>query len=312
MNLEGFESVFLVNIPQLGSWINRLENYILGGGGVFVFLGNQILPAWYNKINFWPAKIGKTLSSPGQIRKINFKHPILKIFKEEKTFSQISFTKIRTLIPTPRSQVLVTVDQQKPLLVEKNYGQGKVMIWGSTADLTWTNFPLTPQFLPFIHQTGRYLSATRRFKDRNFWVGEKTHFLLPQNLTGSKVKITNPRGKVEEFFLRRRKNKNLLLSYPRNFYPGIYQAEFPGKQISECWAVNLLPTESNLAPAEKEEIEKIFPPGSFYLLSGKEKEKILEQIEKVQKGKEYSQGLFLLALGLFLFEGWLSNRKRKE
>ena len=34
-----------------------------------------------------------------------------------------------------------------------------MLLWASTLDLAWGDFPLKPVFLPFVHQTMRHLAA---------------------------------------------------------------------------------------------------------------------------------------------------------
>ena len=48
-------------------------------------------------------------------------------------------------------------DDGSPAIVEHPVGAGKVVIWASTIDAYWTNLPLQPVFLPFVHQVGKYV-----------------------------------------------------------------------------------------------------------------------------------------------------------
>jgi hypothetical protein len=36
---------------------------------------------------------------------------------------------------------------------------GRVLLWASTLDLAWSDFPLKPVYLPFVHQAVRHLAA---------------------------------------------------------------------------------------------------------------------------------------------------------
>ena len=44
-------------------------------------------------------------------------------------------------------------------LAERRYGSGRVLLWGSPFDNRWSNLPLQPVFLPFVHQVCRYLGG---------------------------------------------------------------------------------------------------------------------------------------------------------
>jgi len=67
--------------------------------------------------------------------------------------------------------VLARMDDGTPALVERADGEGKVLLWGSTLDEYWTDLPLQPVFLPFMHQLAKYAG---RYSDprSSFTAGE--------------------------------------------------------------------------------------------------------------------------------------------
>jgi hypothetical protein len=44
-------------------------------------------------------------------------------------------------------------------VVERRVGTGRVLLWASTLDSTWSDIPMRGVFLPFVHQSMRYLAA---------------------------------------------------------------------------------------------------------------------------------------------------------
>ena len=52
--------------------------------------------------------------------------------------------------------MLARFDDGAPALVERAVGDGKLVVWASSLDAYWTNLPLQPVFLPFVHQLGKY------------------------------------------------------------------------------------------------------------------------------------------------------------
>jgi hypothetical protein len=48
-------------------------------------------------------------------------------------------------------------DATHPLLCQKSYGKGRVLLFASTCDRDWTNFPVRPAYLPFVHLLVGYL-----------------------------------------------------------------------------------------------------------------------------------------------------------
>ena len=57
------------------------------------------------------------------------------------------------------AQVLARFDGGAPALLERRIGTGRVLLWASTLDLAWSDFPLKPVFLPFVHRAVRHLAA---------------------------------------------------------------------------------------------------------------------------------------------------------
>ena len=63
------------------------------------------------------------------------------------------------MTPAAGAQVLARFDGGAPALLERRVGTGRVLLWASTLDLSWSDFPLKPVFLPFVHRAVRHLAA---------------------------------------------------------------------------------------------------------------------------------------------------------
>jgi len=60
------------------------------------------------------------------------------------------------------SRVVARLTDQTPLLLEKQIGEGRVLLFASGLDNLSNDFPLHPDFVPFVEQTAFYLSGTSR------------------------------------------------------------------------------------------------------------------------------------------------------
>jgi hypothetical protein len=69
--------------------------------------------------------------------------------------------------PRPNATVLARFDDGSPALIEGTAGKGRVLLFTSSLGPSWNDLPLTPLYLPFIHQMIRYV-ATR---EANSWYG---------------------------------------------------------------------------------------------------------------------------------------------
>jgi len=91
------------------------------------------------------------------------------------------------------ARVIVRLGDQTPLLLEKRIGEGRVMLLTSGLDNLTNDFPLDPDFVPFIEQTARYLAGSER-QGGNRPVDA---FLELRNAKeqGQGVEVTDPEGK---------------------------------------------------------------------------------------------------------------------
>jgi hypothetical protein len=60
------------------------------------------------------------------------------------------------------SRVVARLTDQTPLLLDKPIGEGRVLLLASGLDNLTNDFPLHPDFVPFVEQTAFYLSGTAR------------------------------------------------------------------------------------------------------------------------------------------------------
>jgi len=158
--------------PPSGPVGARLRALIDGGGGVIVVPGGSATDAWPVEWRSLLPTIGKVVdrtdAAGGTLSSIDYAHPIFEIFNAPRSgdFSTARFLRYRTLTPQPGSTVIARFDDGSPALVERLVGRGKLLTWASTLDSYWTNLPLQPVFLPFVHQLGKHAG---RYADPRPW-----------------------------------------------------------------------------------------------------------------------------------------------
>jgi hypothetical protein len=86
---------------------------------------------------------------------------VFEIFRAPRSgdFSTARFYGYRAVVPGQDAQILARFDGGSPALVERRVGRGRVLEWASTLDLSWSDLPLKPVFLPFLHRAVRHLAA---------------------------------------------------------------------------------------------------------------------------------------------------------
>jgi hypothetical protein len=91
------------------------------------------------------------------------------------------------------SRVIARLSNQEPLLIEKQVGEGRVLVFTSTFDNVANDFPLHSSFVPFVEQTARYLG---RQQERSTNVAVDSYIELRSvKEQGASVEVIDPDGK---------------------------------------------------------------------------------------------------------------------
>src|SRR3954470_17994244 len=173
-DFDGKALVVLDEVPPPGGEMGkRLRAMIDGGGGLVIVPGGSRAEAWPAEWrSVMPATVGsvvdRTADAGGTLSSLDYAHPVFELFNAPRSgdFSTARFYRYRALAPQTGSSVSARFDDGSPALVERTVGSGKLLMWASTFDLTWTNLPLQPVFLPFVHQLGKHAG---RYSDPRAW-----------------------------------------------------------------------------------------------------------------------------------------------
>jgi len=156
-------SVVLLNDVDVSVGLGRrLARFVQDGGGLFVVAGPRA--TWPQEADVLPATLSQTIDrsrgEAGRIGGIEYGHPVFEVFRAPRTgdFAPSRFYAYRSVTALPMSQVLARFDGGTPALVERRVGSGRVLLFASTFDLSWTDLPLKPIFLPLIHRVIVYLA----------------------------------------------------------------------------------------------------------------------------------------------------------
>ena len=141
----------------------RLARFVENGGGLLVALGPRA--TWPTEADVLPAAllqpVDRTRGDAGRVGALEFGHPVFEPFRAPRSgdFSGTRFYGYRAVKPAEGAQVLARFDAGAPALLERRVGNGRVLLWTSTLDLSWSDLPLKPVYLPFVHQAVRHLAS---------------------------------------------------------------------------------------------------------------------------------------------------------
>jgi hypothetical protein len=157
-------SVVLLNdIAVPAALARRLQRFVEGGGGLFVAIGSRA--TWSQDVDVLPAvlqaPVDRTRGDAARIGALEYGHPVFEPFRTPRSgdFAAARIYGYRTVMPAADAQVLARFDGGAPALLERRIGAGRVLLWASTLDLSWNDFPLKPVYLPFVHRAARHLAS---------------------------------------------------------------------------------------------------------------------------------------------------------
>jgi hypothetical protein len=147
----------LGNVPQ--ELDSALQNYVRNGGSVLVALGPAaavlprvpILDEAIQASDYAGREGDRFLS----VIDVDAGHPVLRSVDR---FTGVKFYQTIRVNPM-KSRVLARMNDQTPLLMERNIGEGKVIAFASTFDNVSNDLPLHASWVPFVTQTALYLGG---------------------------------------------------------------------------------------------------------------------------------------------------------
>ena len=92
-----------------------------------------------------------------------------------------------------KSKVVAKLSDDTPLLLEKQIGEGRVLVFASTFDNISNDFPLHPSFVPFVEETASYLGGLND-GGANYTVGAYLELRAARE-QGTTVEVLDPAGK---------------------------------------------------------------------------------------------------------------------
>jgi len=136
---------------------NALSRYVRGGGSVLIATGTSA--AHHARIPVYGGYTSDahTYSRDGfaTVGQTDLTHAVM----NESGWNDLQFYYIAGVDPA-QARVIVRLTDSTPLLMEKQIGEGHVLLFASGFDNLTNNLPIRPAFVPFVDRTARYLSGS--------------------------------------------------------------------------------------------------------------------------------------------------------
>ena len=324
-DLSRFDVVILCNLARFTpAEVAALDAFLKRGGGVVIFGGERVVPDNYNQLLFaggeglLPAPLGPTLGDPAardrsfEFDPLGYKHPILAQFSGESPGVIASLTNVKTAryhrLEVPRgspARVALAFASGDPAVIEAPREQGRVLLVATSADTSWTSWPLHQSYVPVMEQIV-LTAATGRSTERNFTVGQSLSQAFVPTAAGAPVELTTPAGKQVTLSIEPDSDVSRL-TFDQALRSGVYQARIgPPENRTLDFAVNVPPAESDPARLDAAGLKAALPGWDF--VYEEDWNPLSADAASVGHRGEMHRPLLWIVLTLLLLESFLAWR----
>lgn len=287
-----YQLIVLSNVARLDPDVARsLADAVRAGRGLWVFLGDRVDPRAWNELlhrsdgtGLLPGRIldaaGDELAEDGfRVIADDFDHPILQLFAPPALQPMITqdprirrYFRVDVTAKDTATTTVLRVDpaRRDPLVLEKAAGRGRVLMFTTSADASWSSFSEEEYaWLPLVQECAAYLTLpdlsmyNLRVRDR---IRRSTR-TIPQ-----RVSIASPSGErrlITDAATEKEFGEYVLPPFDATLQPGFYDLElsYPisgagsdaGREVVEHYAVNVDPAEGDLARVAPDAFPALYP-----------------------------------------------------
>lgn len=286
--IDEFQTVWLCNVDRLPvATIEKLTKYVESGGGLAIFVGENSSPNFLKQLyddgkGLFPAPVEAPVPLlVDQAQKAPdmqiTKHPLFRIFVGDNN-PFIKMVNVGQYYAVKKGwkpeegsgvNVVASVRNGAPLVVEKKLGEGRVVAFLTTAGPRWNNWARgNPSFVVTMLELQNYISAGKQL-DPSRQVGlpweialdtkkylEQVEFSLPQEGTADKVLV-----KAEP-----QKEGPAIAKLADTDYAGLYEATLTQRDNSQelvSVAYNVDASEGDLKTVTSEQLTSALPNLKF-------------------------------------------------
>ena len=211
--------------PLPNAVADTIVRFVKAGGQLIVSTGPRTDASTFNKSleSITPAELKEAVQTkPGEstsITSVKFDHPIFEIFQQSGRLASAQVIGYYRSEPRNNASVLARFEDGSPALLESLPDKGRVLMFTTSLGPSWNDLPLTPIYLPFIHQMIRYAGS----RDDSAWYGLGQTFTVRKEAEGIPA-VDSPGGnRLGE--TRLTAAGDLLVTANE---PGFYRVRYPG------------------------------------------------------------------------------------
>lgn len=320
---QEYDAVIFESVEQIPEFIfENMQEFVQNGKGVLLFPSQNADIQNYNSFLqlFNAGKIENVVGEYGSKKNIAggtdllADHPIFEGLFEKDEDEKLLFEEpdiyfyYKLSAPNIGSGLnLITLNSNDPLVREKQFGNGKIIISAIGNSPEWSNFPVKSLFAPFYYRTILYTASSQKGGLQQHTLGNTFVWQGNLNAQQTTLKAGDASIKVNPKNL----GGQIEVEYPAEYWqPG--WVEITDEEKSFFVASNLPINESKLQTYTKEELQEIIKPINLVDAGNLNAKQLNESISSSGFGTEIWHWFMLAGLLLLITESLVSMFYKAE
>ena len=320
--LADYDVVVLINVADMPEdRAVALQKFVEQGGGLIVMVGNNVKPEVLGRrltapgSSLLPAELVSQVSlsgseASGAALDLDLPdHPLVRPLRSlpRELLGEARFYRHMQVRMMPEGRALLRLTGGEPILLVRPVGRGKVLLWTSGADLSWSNLAINPAFPILMQQAVTYLS--RQSFEEPVTVPQPIVLPLAGLATGAKVGVTGPDGRqaVVRMGLR---GGEVVAETDATALPGFYDVHADSQAPVAAVAVNVDTAGSDAKVLAADELTAAFAGLPVRVVPADRS--VAAAVTELRVGRELWQVLVFAAIAMLAIEAllarWYSRR----
>lgn len=319
--LANFHAIDLTNISRLDtSAVNALEKYVSAGGGLAFFLGDRTELKFFNDVLYrdgeglFPVPLAREEEllmdrlEPAPDLQVE-DHFIFRVFATEQN-PYLQMVTVRRYFALPpgwhppadsTTRVVARLRNGAPLVVERQFGKGRVVAFLTSAAPVWNNWARNPSFVVVMQDLLAYL-ARRPAETQSRMVGSPLELSLNPALYQQDVQFIYPEqsAKPPVAVKATRSGEMLAASLLETDVAGFYEARLTradGTAETRRYALNVDPAEGDLTALDGEKLAARLEDVKYRYQQAADFQSTATELAGYDLGEILLYGLILLLVG---------------